>query len=144
MRVLIRVRYGECDAQNVMFNARYMDLLDVAFTEYERIVWGGHQRLLESGLDAQVVSMRLDWTAPARFDDIVALDVRTTRIGNSSFTVSVEFSRHADGLALAVATTTYVMIDAAAGGKQSIPQREREALEAGAPGVVINLTGVQS
>ena len=38
MRVLIRVRYGECDAQGVLFNARYMDLVDVAFTEFESSV----------------------------------------------------------------------------------------------------------
>ena len=62
MRVLIRVRYGECDAQGVLFNARYMDLVDVAFTEFERVVWGGHAVLLDAGLDTQVVSMKIDWT----------------------------------------------------------------------------------
>ena len=142
LRVLIRVRYGECDAPNVMFNARYMDLLDVAFTEYERVIWGGHQRLLDAGLDAQVVSTQIDWSAAARFDDVLALSVRTARIGTSSFTLAVRFQRDGDDLLLATASVTYVMVDAQNGGKHAIPPVEREALAAGAPGVLINMAGV--
>jgi len=141
LEVLVRVRYGECDAQNVMFNARYMDLADVAFTEYERVIWGGHQRLLGAGLDVQVVSMRIDWTAAACFDDVLSLRVTTERIGNSSFTLRVHFSRAKDGAALATANVTYVMVDTAGGGKVSIPEPQRTALQAGAEGQRINLAG---
>jgi len=35
-RLLLRVRYGECDAQQVVFNARYGDYVDVAATEFYR------------------------------------------------------------------------------------------------------------
>ena len=38
---LLRVRYGECDAQQVVFNARYADYIDIAMTEYFREVVGG-------------------------------------------------------------------------------------------------------
>ena len=30
--LLLRVRYGECDAQEVVFNARYADYIDIAMT----------------------------------------------------------------------------------------------------------------
>jgi acyl-CoA thioesterase FadM len=36
--VLVRVRFAECDAQNVVFNARYGDYVDVAVSEYYREV----------------------------------------------------------------------------------------------------------
>ena len=39
-RLLLRVRYGECDAQQVVFNARYGDYVDVAATEFYRAVFG--------------------------------------------------------------------------------------------------------
>ena len=68
-RLLLRVRYGECDAQQVVFNARYGDYVDVAATEFYRAVFGSYQALLEQGLDSQVVRMVTDWSAPARFDD---------------------------------------------------------------------------
>lgn len=32
----LRVRYGECDAQKVVFNARYGDYMDVAVLEFMR------------------------------------------------------------------------------------------------------------
>ena len=35
-RYYLRVRYGECDAQKVVFNARYADYVDLATTEFLR------------------------------------------------------------------------------------------------------------
>ena len=35
-RHLLRVRYGECDPQNIVFNANYLLYFDVAFTELWR------------------------------------------------------------------------------------------------------------
>ena len=32
----LRVRYGECDAQKVVFNSRYGDYVDVAVNEFLR------------------------------------------------------------------------------------------------------------
>ena len=58
--LLLRVRYAECDAQQVVFNARYADYIDVAMTEYFREVVGGFQSLLDKGLDNQVVSLHID------------------------------------------------------------------------------------
>ena len=45
--LLLRVRYGECDAQQVVFNARYADYIDIALTEYFRVAVGGFQALLD-------------------------------------------------------------------------------------------------
>ncbi|MEC9406259.1 MAG: thioesterase family protein [Pseudomonadota bacterium] len=139
MHVLLRVRYGECDAQGVMFNARYMDLVDVAFTEFERVVWGGHQVLVNAGLDTQVVSMQIDWTAPAVFDDVLDLELSVDRIGQTSMTLVAGFRRHADAAALAVARVTYVLVNVAQGGKTAIPPWLREALTQQAPDCCIDL-----
>jgi acyl-CoA thioester hydrolase len=73
--LLLRVRYGECDAQQVVFNARYADYIDIAMTEYFREAVGGFQYLLEQGLDNQVVSLHIDWHSSAKFDDVLAISV---------------------------------------------------------------------
>jgi acyl-CoA thioesterase FadM len=39
-RYLLRVRYGECDAQKIVYNARYGDYVDLAATEFLRAIWG--------------------------------------------------------------------------------------------------------
>jgi acyl-CoA thioester hydrolase len=140
-RLLLRVRYGECDAQQVVFNARYGDYVDVAATEFYRAVFGSYQNLLEQNLDSQVVRMTIDWSAPARFDDVLQLEVRTLRLGNSSFALEVDIRRQADQAAIARAEVTYVMVDAQAFTKASIPDAIRAQLERGAPDVTVNQAG---
>ncbi len=74
---IIRVRYAECDAQGIVFNAHYLTYFDVAVTEYFRLK--GHDYIpfvRESGLDFHVVRSLIDYKSPARFDDEVELLVR--------------------------------------------------------------------
>ena len=70
-RFRFRVRYGECDAQGVVFNARYADFVDIAVNEYIRTLFGDYQHLLDQDLDIQVVSLTVNWKAPAKFDDVL-------------------------------------------------------------------------
>jgi acyl-CoA thioester hydrolase len=141
-RVLLRVRYAECDAQQVVFNARYADFADVALTEYFRVLFGSYQALLEQGLDAQVVRMETDWKSPARFDEVLALEVSTQRIGTTSYVIRVRFSEFFSGRHVADTAITYVMVSAAHHEKTPVPAAVREKLLAGAPGIVVNLAGL--
>lgn len=137
----LRVRYAECDAQGVVFNARYADYVDLAINEYIRTLFGDYQRLLERDLDIQVVSMTLNWKAPAKFDDVLCVDVQPGRLGNSSFTLSLGFRDYAAGHDIADVSVTYVMVVPSRGGKTPIPGDLREKLEAGAPGACISHAG---
>ena len=69
----LRVRYGECDPQGIVFNANYLLYVDVAFTELWREAVGPWQQMTESGFDAVVAESRLRFRAPARFDDEIAV-----------------------------------------------------------------------
>lgn len=141
-RVLLRVRYCECDAQQVVFNARYGDYADVALTEYFRALFGSYQALLAQGVDSQVVRMATDWKSPARFDEVLALDVGTARIGTTSYTVKVVFSEFFSGRHVAETEATYVAVDADSHAKIAVPVFVREKLARGAPGGVVNLAGI--
>ena len=46
-RFRFRVRYGECDAQQIVFNARWADYVDIAATEYTRALFGAARTKLE-------------------------------------------------------------------------------------------------
>ena len=139
--LLLRVRYGECDAQQVVFNARYGDYIDVAATEFYRALFGSYQYLLDRGLDSQVVRMSTDWSSPARFDDVLVIQVQTLRLGPSSYSLLVEIIQQAEQHLVARSEVTYVMVDAQSFGKTAIPADLRTQLEHGAPGVVINQAG---
>lgn len=139
--LLLRVRYGECDAQQVVFNARYGDYIDVAATEFYRALFGGYHSLLALGLDSQVVRMSTDWSSPARFDDVLTLQVQTLRLGTTSYSLLVEILQQAEQRLVARSEVTYVMVDAQTFAKTAIPPAIREQLQRGAPGVVINQAG---
>ncbi|MDP1540519.1 MAG: thioesterase family protein [Moraxellaceae bacterium] len=139
---LLRVRYAECDGQNVVFNGRYVDYIDVAMKEFMRVVWGSYQDVHASGIDIQAVGLSFNWKAPVHFDDVLVISIKSARIGNTSYTLALNFHKHATQAHVASAEITYVMVSAGNHKKMTIPQTMREQLEHGAPGVVVNHAGV--
>jgi acyl-CoA thioester hydrolase len=120
----IRVRYSECDAQQVVFNARYADYADLAATEYIRALIGKHQRLVDAGYDTQVVSLHIDWFTSATFDDVLNLKIHVGHIGNTSFQLVTHCSRlnkEGDFETIANMKTTYVVVNASTFKKALIP-----------------------
>jgi acyl-CoA thioester hydrolase len=135
-RFLLRVRYGECDAQGIVFNARWGDYVDIAVTEYTRSLFGS----IAPSMEWRLVKQTLEWRASARFDDVLECRVSTLRVGTTSFTFTTQFRRFADAADLAAAETIYVACDPA-GTKIAIGDAHRAALERGAPGIVVDHAG---
>ena len=137
--VLIRVRYAECDAQSVVFNARYGDYVDVVATEFLRALFGGYQKMLDEGLDSQVVRMTINWKSSARFDDILAIRAETDHVGDSSYSFSMEFTDYASGRLVANSEIVYVMVQPDRQGKMTIPDHLRAALSRELEETIIDL-----
>ncbi|MBI3207194.1 MAG: acyl-CoA thioesterase [Myxococcales bacterium] len=140
-RLLLRVRYSECDAQGIVFNARYGEYMDVAACEYSRTLFGGVDGAT-TGIDWRLVRQVTEWKAPARFDDVLEISVTTARVGTTSFTLSGVFRRRPDGLVLTEIETVYVVVDPTSGDKRPIAEHHRAPLIRGAPGVTLDLAGV--
>ncbi|WP_339720203.1 thioesterase family protein [uncultured Paraglaciecola sp.] len=139
--LLLRVRYGECDAQQVVFNARYADYVDVAMTEYFREAVGGFQTLIDKGLDNQVVSLHIDWLSSARFDDVLALNVVTKKVGNTSYGFDVTISDANSKKIIANCAITYVMVDTTHYQKEPVPDWLRDILNSVKPLPLVNQAG---
>jgi acyl-CoA thioester hydrolase len=89
----LRVRYGECDPQGIVFNANYLLYFDVAFTELWRAAVGPWQGMIEHGVDAVVADANLSFRAPARFDDELQLRAQIARLGKTSITTEIDVVR---------------------------------------------------
>ncbi len=81
-----RVRYHECDAQGVVFNAHYVTFVDVAFTELFRSAMGSLGEVNRLGYDTMVVDIHVAWRASAVFDDEVVVALEIVRFGRTSMT----------------------------------------------------------
>ena len=89
----LRVRYGECDPQGIVFNANYLLYFDVAFTELWRAAVGPWQETVEGGVDAVVAEATLRFRAPARFDDELELRAQVISLGRTAITTDIDVVR---------------------------------------------------
>jgi acyl-CoA thioester hydrolase len=133
----LRVRYGECDAQKVVFNSRYGEYVDLAAAEFLRVLGFEHE-IQTAELDYQVVKQTTEWRAPARFDQVLEISVSTKHLGTTSFTLATEFRIAGEEALIATSESVYVHVDTHTLKKAPIPQRLRDALERGAAGKKID------
>ena len=73
-----RVTYAECTVGNHIYYARYLDLLEAARGEFFRQLGTTLLALQERGVLFPVVECRLRYKAPARYDDVLAVEVWPT------------------------------------------------------------------
>ena len=143
-RYYLRVRYQECDAQHVVFNARYGEYADLACFEFLRAALPRPQDCFDGTFESQTVRQLIEWNAPAKFDDILEISVRPTRLGTTSFTLAFELRRVGEADPLVTSETVYVHVDRATWKKREIEPRMRAALEAGAAGKIVDHAGYRS
>ena len=125
----IRVRYAECDPQEVVFNANYYAYFDLLITELWREAFGGYHVMLEAGADLSVVESRARFIEPARFDDEIDLGATIARLGNTAMSTSIAVTRAHDGARLVEGEIHHVFIDPATYTKRRIPDAIRAGLE---------------
>jgi acyl-CoA thioester hydrolase len=89
----LRVRYGECDPQGIVFNANYFAYFDVAITELWRDELGGYQQMMARGIDVVVGAASATFRTPARFDDELALELTVTHLGTTSMVSRIRVLR---------------------------------------------------
>jgi acyl-CoA thioester hydrolase len=123
----LRVRYGECDAQGIVFNANFLAYVDVVLTEIWRETMGSYDALLATGVDTVVGEANLRFRGPGRFDDVLTIEGGFDGLGTTSTVLKLWFRRGDD--LLCDADLRYVFVDTATWEKTPIPDTVRAALE---------------
>ncbi len=139
-RYYLRVRYGECDAQKVVFNARYGEYVDLAVTEYIRAA-GLNLGGMFTDFDYQVVKQTAEWRAPVRFDQVLEISVTTKHLGTTSFTLLAEFRIGGTEVITTSVETVYVNVDPKTLAKAALSENVRKALAEGAPDAYVDHAG---
>ena len=123
----IRVRYAECDPQGVVFNSHYLAYFDIGITELWREALGSYQAMLDRGYDMVVASAQLRFHRPARFDDMLTLNVGITHLGETSIGTRYLLDRGSERLVEGM--LWHVMVDPQKLRKIAIPDWLRHKLE---------------
>src|SRR4051794_16073751 len=124
----IRVRYGECDPQDVVFNANYFAYFDVILTEAWREAIGPYNEMIEEhGTDLVVAEASARFLGPARFDDLIDVEWRITRLGTTAMTTRIDLS--VNGQPVVEGEMRHVFIDPETKEKKQMPEEIRRAFE---------------
>ena len=75
-----RVTYAECTVGNHVYHSRYLDLLEAARGEFLRSLGSTVLPWQESGAIFPVVEARLSYKSPARYDDLLTIEIWVTAI----------------------------------------------------------------
>ncbi len=126
-RHTLRVRYGECDPQGVVFNANYLAYFDVILTEYCREAIGPYDEMVAAGADMVVAESRIRFLSPAKFDDELDFEARGARLGNTGMTTKID--AFVKGTPIVEGEIRHVFIDPTTKQKRTIPDDIRAALE---------------
>lgn len=122
----LRVRYGECDVQGVVFNAHYLNYFDMSMTELWRAAYGSYQAMLDRGVDMVLAEARVRFLRPARFDDELELAVLVAHLGRTSFGTHHTAGR--DGEPIAECELRHVLVNRDTGIKTPLPDWLRQGL----------------
>lgn len=121
----IRVRYGEVDMQQHVFNAHYLTYIDDACDAWFRAALGDDYH--DAGLVDMVLKRAdLTWHGGAGFGEALAIDVRTHRWGRTSFDIGFEGSVGERPIFTAV--VTYVAVTPGTTAPTPVPEAVRSAL----------------
>jgi acyl-CoA thioester hydrolase len=121
-----KVRWAECDPQNVVFNGSYFIYFDTAQSGLLTEVLGSWRDRHGLGVDTVLVETHVRFVAPARFEDLLEVSVTVTKIGTTSVELKLEARR--EETLVAEATSWYVFVDLATFKKSGLPQYARDAL----------------
>lgn len=123
----LRVRWAECDAQRIAYNAAYLSWNDVAQADYVRNLGLGLYRLAELNIfDMVVVKATLEYSTPARVDDLIEIHTRVSRMGTSSIDMEFEVYRKDQEELLARTESIYASYDNHSRRSRPIPEEVRQ------------------
>ena len=75
-----RVTYAECTVGNHIYHSRYLDLLEAARGEFLRALGTTVLALQDADYIFPVIEARLRYKFPARYDDMLTIEVRPTLV----------------------------------------------------------------
>jgi acyl-CoA thioester hydrolase len=74
-----RVTYADCTVGNHVYYARYLDILESARGQFFRHLGRGFLEWQQEGTIFPVIECRLRYKAPARYDDLLRIEVKVAQ-----------------------------------------------------------------
>ena len=127
-KVKARVRYGETDQMGVVYHANYLSFFEIARTELIRLRGVAYSSLEEDGLRLMVTEAAMQYHAPGRYDDVLAITARLSESGPARVRFDYEVRRDGEDEVLVTGHTVLASI-AEDGRPCRMPTELRESFD---------------
>jgi len=126
-----RIAFGDCDPAGIVYTPRFLDPISTGAVDLfmqELVGTFGTRDKPVGGIDTPAKAINLVFHSPSRHRDLIDLELYCSRIGNSTFDITVE-ARAQDGKKLFDCTMTLICVDPAAYTSVPVPEFLSEKLQ---------------
>lgn len=110
-KLKFRVRYADTDHFGVVYYARYLEWFEAGRTEILRDKGITYSDFEKQGMVAPVVELKVNFKAPARYDEEVEVETTIEEIGNSSIKFGYKVTKEDKLLVEAYTVNVFVDMD---------------------------------
>jgi acyl-CoA thioester hydrolase len=126
-----RVRWRDVDLAGIVHFAHFVTYFEAAEHEWVRSCGTEYGAFLEKlGICMPRVSLNCNYHAPARLDDLLMIEVKSERTGNTSFALAFDIYRGEDREHVADGQFVITTVSRASFKPCPVPEELREMLEA--------------
>jgi YbgC/YbaW family acyl-CoA thioester hydrolase len=126
----LRVRWAEVDMQKIVFNGHYLTYIDTAIAEYWRAIELAYPEgyVERYGNDVYLRKATVEYLGSARYDEMLTILVRVSRLGRTSMTFAFEIYND-QPVPLVTAELVYVNADPKTMKAAPLPEDVRSRVE---------------
>jgi acyl-CoA thioester hydrolase len=127
-KVQVQVRTFELDSYGIVHNSVYLNYFEIARTEYLRQALGIEPGRFFNDFYFVIARNVCNYISPARFDEVLDVYTRTSKIGNSSFEMEYLIEEKTTGRTVATGETVIVLLNRETFKPQPLPENVRDLI----------------
>jgi acyl-CoA thioester hydrolase len=121
-QISFRVRYSETDQMGVVYHGSYIPYFEMARVEWLRNKGVSYKELEEQGFALPIVSMKIDYKKPARYDDLITVTARMLNYAGVKLSFECEIYNESNEL---LTTSHFLLVFVSTStGKPCLPPEE--------------------
>jgi acyl-CoA thioester hydrolase len=108
-----RVIFGETDAMRIVYYGNYLKYFEVGRAEFFRQYDSPFTHYIRKGLYLAVTHASVSYHRPARYDDVLIIETRMTRLGRATLDMGYTILDKATGDQVTTGMTGHALLDEA-------------------------------
>lgn len=109
----VRVTYRDTDQMGYVYYANHLVWFEIGRTEFVRRLGRPYREIEQAGIFLPVVSARVDYRAPARYDDLIEIRTKVSRLSHVGISFDYRLTRRESGgeILIAEGSTRHAFTD---------------------------------